>query len=134
LEFFQEKVVECNINSVTTLNSPRIINDKFLSKRQCRTASANLGLFDCNNIDPFYLICCPALNAQNFAVTLLKNEVAMENLDVEDAARLYKFFIQELTKEMKDTVSYNKKIASVVNIFKDMYKGIVSPIMKSTIA
>jgi hypothetical protein len=86
------------------------------------------------NIDLFYKICCPALNAPLFAEELIRNGRSIHEFSVEDAAQQYNFFITNKTELMRDTLDYDKRISKIIDIFKEMYKDIVYPILVAAAA
>jgi hypothetical protein len=129
---YQQNLLRMNIMTVKNA-SPRLMSEQsffIIFPYEEPKERVSSGFYP--GIDPFYIMCCPALNAPKFAYTLVKNGIYADNLTIEGAAQQYMFFLNyTLEENVKNTINYDKKIASVIDIFKVMYQGILLPMISS---
>ena len=83
-------------------------------------------------IDPFLIMCCPTLNGPKFAYTLVKNHIYHDDYTKDMAAQQYVLFLNDILKEIiKNEIDISQNIYITINIFKDIYEGIIHPIILS---
>jgi hypothetical protein len=84
-----------------------------------------------NHVDNFFYVrSCPASNASLFAETILKKEIDVRNMTVDDVFQEYKYFLDDMMGEdIKNMIHYNEKVKNLLHVFKDMYRDIIEPII-----
>ena len=82
-------------------------------------------------LNPFYMLCCPSLNAQLFARTLLANGFDTTNITIDESRDQYRIYLQNLINNAGlDSVSLSSEINRIIPIFNDMYSGIIEPLIR----
>ena len=89
-------------------------------------------------MDRCYLLCCPAQNKDQFAQWLNNREIDVSALTAEEATLHYHTYLrdqhttslQDILREIGgDPNTYEQEIQKVLPVFKDMYEGIIRPIL-----